>query len=136
MNIRELEERLGIPRANVRYYEKEGLIHPARGSNNYRVYTEEDAAALEKIQLLRRLDMPIGAIRAVQAGEVTLAQALERQSQLLAHDAAKLARAQQVCRSLLEALRAQRKSSTVLRSSGYRSMASWPLLSSSANRFL
>ena len=102
MNIRELEERLGIPRANVRYYEKEGLIHPARGSNNYRVYTEEDAAALEKIQLLRRLDMPIGAIRAVQAGKVTLAQALERQSQLLAHDAAKLARAQQVCRSLLE----------------------------------
>ena len=102
MNIRELEERLGIPRANVRYYEKEGLIHPARGSNNYRVYTEEDAAALEKIQLLRRLDMPIGAIRAVQAGEVTLAQALERQSQLLAHDAAKLARAQQVCRALLE----------------------------------
>ena len=102
MNIREIEERLGIPRASVRYYEKEGLLHPARGGNNYRVYTEEDAAALEKIQLLRRLDMPIDAIRAVQAGEVSLSDALERQSRILAHDAAKLAHAQQVCRALLD----------------------------------
>lgn len=102
MNIREIEERLGIPRANVRYYEKEGLLHPARGSNNYRVYTEEDAAALEKIQLLRRLDMPIETIRAVQNGEVPLTEALERQSRLLAGDAARLAQAQAVCRALLE----------------------------------
>ena len=34
MNIREIERQLGIPRANIRYYEKEGLLHPARGSNN------------------------------------------------------------------------------------------------------
>ena len=30
MNIREIEQQLGIPRANVRYYEKEGLLHPQR----------------------------------------------------------------------------------------------------------
>ena len=69
MNIREIERQLGIPRANIRYYEEEGLLHPARGSNNYRTYSEKDVETLRKIRLLRRLDMPIETIRAVQAGE-------------------------------------------------------------------
>ena len=59
MNVREIEQQLGIPRANIRYYEKEGLLHPRRESNNYRVYTDEDIEALKKIRLLRQLDMPI-----------------------------------------------------------------------------
>ena len=65
MNIREIEQQLGIPRANVRYYEKEGLLHPQRSANNYRVYTEEDVETLKKIRLLRQLDMPVETIRAV-----------------------------------------------------------------------
>ena len=69
MNIRDIEARLGIPRASVRYYEKEGLLHPRRGSNNYRDYSQEDLETLQKIRLLRELDMPIETIRAVQAGE-------------------------------------------------------------------
>lgn len=101
MNIREIEEQLGIPRASVRYYEKEGLLHPRRGSNNYRVYTQEDVEALRKIRLLRRLDMPIETIRAVQAGEVSLAGALERQERLLENEAAKLEQSRAVCRSML-----------------------------------
>ena len=51
MNIRQIEEQLGIPRANVRYYEKEGLLHPQRGENNYRNYSEEDVETLKKIVL-------------------------------------------------------------------------------------
>lgn len=101
MNIREIEEQLGIPRASVRYYEKEGLLHPRRGSNNYRVYTPEDVEALRKIRLLRRLDMPIETIRAVQAGEVPLADALARQERLLENEAAKLEQSRSVCRSML-----------------------------------
>ena len=54
MNIREIESQLGIPRANIRYYEKEGLLHPARSGNNYRVYTDEDVETLKKIRLLRQ----------------------------------------------------------------------------------
>ena len=42
MTIREIEEQLGIPRATVRYYEREGLLSPARSGNNYRDYTEEE----------------------------------------------------------------------------------------------
>lgn len=101
MNVREIEQQLGIPRANVRYYEKEGLLHPQRGSNNYRIYTDEDIEALKKIRLLRQLDMPIETIRAVQAGEVPLIDAVARQEQLLENEAVKLEQAREVCRSML-----------------------------------
>ncbi|OUQ19831.1 hypothetical protein B5E80_17310 [Flavonifractor sp. An135] len=32
MTIKELEQRLDLPRASIRYYEQEGLLHPGRGS--------------------------------------------------------------------------------------------------------
>jgi len=101
MNIREIEQQLGIPRANVRYYEKEGLLHPERSTNNYRVYTEADAETLKKIRLLRQLDMPVETIRAVQAGEVALTDALARQERLLEDEAVKLGQAREICRSML-----------------------------------
>lgn len=102
MNIQEIERELGIPRANIRYYEKEGLLHPQRGSNNYRIYSDEDVETLKKIRLLRSLDMPVETIRAVQAGEVPLAEALARQARLLDNEAAKLERAQTTCRAMLD----------------------------------
>lgn len=102
MNIREIEQQLGIPRANIRYYEKEGLLHPQRSANNYRVYTEKDLETLKKIRLLRQLDMPVETIRAVQTGEVLLADALARQERLLESEAVKLDQARAVCRSMLE----------------------------------
>ena len=30
MNIKEIEERSGLPRSGIRYYEAEGLLNPAR----------------------------------------------------------------------------------------------------------
>ena len=48
MTIKELEVRLGISRANIRFYEKEGLLRPTRRANGYRDYSEEDAAAITK----------------------------------------------------------------------------------------
>lgn len=101
MTIREIEEQLGIPRATVRYYEREGLLAPARGGNNYRDYTEEDRSTLEKICLLRRLDMPLDTIKAVQRGEVSLREALERQEKLLEDGAERQRRATELCRTLL-----------------------------------
>ena len=46
MNIREIEQQLGIPRANVRYYEKEGLLHPQRSAN---VSEQPAATAMQNI---------------------------------------------------------------------------------------
>lgn len=101
MTIREIEEQLGLPRATVRYYEREGLLSPARGGNNYRDYTAEDVATLEKISLLRQLDMPLDTIRAVQRGEVPLGEALARQEKLLEDGAERQRQATELCRSLL-----------------------------------
>ena len=36
MTIKDVEEQLGIDRANIRFYESKGLIKPARESNGYR----------------------------------------------------------------------------------------------------
>ena len=83
MTIHELEKRTGLPRASIRFYEKEGLLSPKRLANGYRDYSEEEALTLEKIALLRRLDLPLEDIRRVQRGEVPLGLALEKQDEAL-----------------------------------------------------
>ena len=48
MKIRQAEQLTGISGSNIRFYEKEGLIKPERGENNYREYSEEDVELLKK----------------------------------------------------------------------------------------
>lgn len=41
MTIKEAEERTGLARSNIRFYEKEGLVQPERNpQNGYREYDE------------------------------------------------------------------------------------------------
>ena len=68
MTIGELEAALDMPRANIRFYEQEGFIHPRRGANNYRDYTEEDADTLRKVKLLRQLGLSLEEIRHWRGG--------------------------------------------------------------------
>lgn len=63
MTIKEVEEQLGLPRATIRFYEKEQLLTPQRNGNAYRVYSEDDIVALKKIKLLRYLDFSVEEIR-------------------------------------------------------------------------
>lgn len=100
MTIKELEERTGMARANIRYYESEGLLSPRRLSNGYRDYSEEDAQTLEKIKLLRRLHLDLDTIRLVQEGTLTLEQALFGVMNRLEGDKAAIDRAVEVCREL------------------------------------
>ncbi len=100
MTIKELETRCGLDRATIRYYEKEGLIAPARQANGYRDYSEADALALEKIALLRRLELSLEDIRAVQSGEVPLALALQRQDENLRSRLQGAARALEISRAI------------------------------------
>lgn len=76
MTIREIEDATGLPRANVRYYESLGLIHPARAANGYRDYRQEDLDTLLKIKLLRQLDCSLENIQALERGERSLDQVL------------------------------------------------------------
>ena len=100
MTIKELEERTGLARANIRFYEKEGLICPLRQANGYRDYSEGDAETLEKVKLLRQLRLDLETIRRLQAGSLPLAQAMEEQMRALERDQAAVEGARQVCRRL------------------------------------
>lgn len=73
MNIKEAEKEVGIRKANIRYYEEQGLITPHRNSdNNYRDYCEEDIICLKKIKALRMLGISVAEIRELKTGGESL----------------------------------------------------------------
>lgn len=102
MTIKEIEELTGMTRANVRYYEAEGLIHPARKENGYRVYSEEDAAALLKIRLLRCLDISIEEIKAIQLGTASMKEALRQSLDIQKEKQSQIGRTMEITRRMLE----------------------------------
>ena len=54
MTIKDVEERTGLSRSNIRFYEKEKLIEPSRNeSNGYRDYSKNDVENIKKIAYLR-----------------------------------------------------------------------------------
>lgn len=77
MTMHEVCARLGLTKKAVRYYISEGLIAPRRLENGYADFSEAECEALERIALLRRLDLPLSEIRALIAGGSAEA-ALER----------------------------------------------------------
>lgn len=79
MRINEVERLAGVTKRNIRYYESEGLLAPRRESGNgYRDYGEADVAVLRRIKLLRKLDLPLEEIRRIQAGTLTVRDAMGR----------------------------------------------------------
>ena len=102
MNIKQASEQSGVSAPNIRFYEKEGLLTPARSQGNgYRDYTAGDIRALKLIRMLRMLDVPLPAIRAVLQGEQPLQQALQAQQTVLEQQAAHLAAARSFCAELV-----------------------------------
>lgn len=100
MTIKEIEELVAMPRANIRYYEEQGLLSPARDINGYRDYSEWDLSVLKKIKLLRSLHMPLDEIKALHTGEQELSVALQKQIQKLSADKEDLSKAQIVCETM------------------------------------
>ena len=97
MNIKQASEQSGVSAPNIRFYEKEGLLTPARRQgNDYRDYTAGDVRTLKLIRMLRMLDVPLPTIKAVLRGE----QALQAQQTVLEQQAAHLAAAMQFCADL------------------------------------
>ena len=79
MRIREVEERVGITKKNIRFYEEQGLLKPDReAGNGYREYSQYDVDTLMRIKLLRSLNVPISEIRRVQSGSLTLSDCMKR----------------------------------------------------------
>lgn len=101
MTIKDVESKVGITKANIRYYENEGLISPKRNdTNNYREYSEEDIEQLERIKVLRVLGVPISDIRALKDGKATLDHVMENRLRLLHEEEKDLEAVRRVCENL------------------------------------
>lgn len=76
----------GLSAETLRYYEKLGLLQPARNAGGQRVYSDADVAWVAFLLRLKATDMPLAQIREYSqlrhAGDDTLQ---ERYAMLLAH---------------------------------------------------
>lgn len=102
MTIKEVEQCLGVPRATVRFYEKEGLLNPVRGENGYREYSEEDVVLLKKIIIFRKLGFAVADIEDVLDGAKPMAEALENNIENLTRQMQELQGAMALCRRMQE----------------------------------
>ena len=68
MEIRELEERTGIPARTIRYYEQASVLPPPRRKpNGYRAYDAADVERLRFVAGARRLDFSLDDIGEILA---------------------------------------------------------------------
>lgn len=103
MKIKEVEKQIGITRANIRYYEMQGLLTPLRNQeNNYREYTQEDIDSLERIKILRTLGITIAEIKQLNAGTLQLTEAAENRLIQIHEEEQKLLNIRQVCEFILQ----------------------------------
>ncbi|OGB22223.1 MAG: hypothetical protein A3I66_17790 [Burkholderiales bacterium RIFCSPLOWO2_02_FULL_57_36] len=70
LKIGELAKRTGITVRTLHHYDDIGLLAPsARSDSGYRLYDRLDLAKLYRIQVLRRLDLPLSEIQDILAGD-------------------------------------------------------------------
>lgn len=103
MKIKEIEKRTGIQSANIRYYEKEGLLHPERNEeNNYRDYSETDVQRLEQIKILRLLGISIEEIKELYMDERTLEEVITTRLEQLDKEERRLKEVRATCENILK----------------------------------
>lgn len=102
MKVNELEKTLNISRANIRFYEKEGLLKPVRKENNYRDYSEEEVALLKKIVIYRKLGISIGDIKSIFDGDLSLDSAISQNINSINNEIAELTVAAKFCDEILK----------------------------------
>ncbi len=102
MKVNELEKSLNISRANIRFYEKDGLLKPCRKENNYRDYSEEEVALLKKIVIYRKLGISIGDIKSIFNGNLSLDTAISQNINSINNEIAELTVAAKFCDEILK----------------------------------
>lgn len=100
MTIKEVEQKLEVPRATVRFYEKEGFIRPQRGENGYREYSEDDVMNLKRIIILRKLGLSVADIKDVLDGARPMTEVVAKNILHLEEQIGELQGALRVCRRL------------------------------------
>lgn len=103
MNIKQAQELSGVSAENIRFYEKQGLLSPARNKqNDYREYSPDHIAVLKRIRALRMLGMPLPQVKAVLEGKEALGDAAGRQRTRLEQQSRELDAAIALCREVAQ----------------------------------
>ena len=103
MKIKEVEARVGMTRANIRYYEKEGLLNTTiRTENNYREYTEEDVEQLQKIKILRLLGVAPADIKLLNADAISMEEIMKKRVEELEREAKQIQDIHRICETIID----------------------------------
>ena len=100
MTIKEIETLSGMTRANIRFYEKEGLITPQRNPNGYRNYSEEDLETLKRIRLLRSIHVSLEDIKLLNQNKCELSDLLLAHLRTLKSEQQDQERSRLICEQL------------------------------------
>lgn len=100
MKINELEKILNIGRANIRFYEKEGLINPSRKENGYREYSVKEVALLKKIIIYRKLGISISDIKNIFDGSISLQTAIAKSIDAMQNEISRMNISTEICREI------------------------------------
>ena len=100
MTIKDVEQELHIPRATVRFYEKNKLIKPKRGNNSYRDYSNEDIAILRKIIIFRKIGMTVSDVQKLLDGVSPLSKIVEKNVDQLQKQIEELNGSLKICRQM------------------------------------
>ena len=101
MKIGEAAKETGLSISNIRFYEKKGLLEPARDQESkYRNYTEEDILRLKKIIIFRKMDLSVEQIAAMLKGKTDVKEVLKNQEQELLNKIREMEGALELCRIL------------------------------------
>jgi len=102
MTIKEVEQLLEVPRATVRFYEKEGLVTPTREGNGYRDYSDEDIEKLKKIIILRKIGISVEGISDLFDGVKSMNEALDDNIENLQKQMEEVKGAMKLCQRMKE----------------------------------
>lgn len=78
---KEIQNKTGLTRKAIEYYEQKGLIQPLKLENGYRDYSKEDLESLEKIGLLRKIGISVREIEKYLSNEKSSLSSILRRKQ-------------------------------------------------------
>lgn len=102
MRTGEVEKLTEVKEANIKFYEREGLINPRRNENGYRDFSDEDVKSINRIKTLRMLDVPIPEIKKLFDGDVQLKAVLEERLSEMNLQAKALDNRMESCRRIIK----------------------------------
>ena len=97
MLINEVENKVGLSKKSIRFYEEHNLIHPKRTDKEYRIYDDEDLKKLKLIKILRELGISINELEKLENKEIELKECLNNRIKNIEKEEEQYGRAKQIC---------------------------------------